>query len=153
MAKTVRIVSPHPELIPEKLYQELRAVVDDAQACLGTPDMPTIILTLDCSFRKSPRNFAAVRAGDPTEFYICPDLAEQPVTRIRGIFYHEMGHIFQQIEHSITGRNELHGRDYEQDADHKAEGICGVKILYDGDLVQRAGRGAFGFRPRPRGLK
>jgi hypothetical protein len=153
MKKRVRILSPHPESISQKLYKELRTIVDDAQRCLGEYELPTIVLTQDCFFRISPRNFAAVRAGRPTYFYICPDLATQPISRIRGIFYHEMGHLFQMIEHEVTGRNHLNGLDYEQDADQKVEDICDIRILYDDELIQRVGRGAKGFGPRPRGLK
>jgi|GEM_PF-3288029 hypothetical protein len=153
MSEQVEILTPHPELLPSKIAREIRAVAEDTQAHLEELRLPPIEVIADCSFRLSPRNFAGVIVGYPTELYICPDLAEQPLARIRGILYHEMGHILQWMEKFLTGRNELNGRDFEQDCDHKVESICGVKILYDAKLIQQSGPGAFGFRPRPKNLK
>lgn len=143
----------HPELIPYKLAKEIRAVVDDVRTCLRSDLFPYIQIVIRCDYRESPRHFAAVEVGNPTIMYLCPDLVEQPLPRIRGILYHEMGHILQWIERQVTGKNERHGRDEEQDADHKIEGICGIRIFYDAQLVQLAGPGALGFWPRPRGLR
>ena len=153
MRKRVRIGAVHPELVPDKLAKELRAVADDVQDCLQVLELPNIIINIRCDFREKPRHFAAVETGNPTILYLCPDLEDEPITSIRGIFYHEMGHILQWVEKSITGSVEKHGRDYEQDADHKVEGICGIKLYYNDMFVQQAGPGASGIRPRPRGLK
>jgi hypothetical protein len=152
MAEQVEILTPHPELIPSRISREIQAVAEDVQSHLEQLRLPPIRVQIGCFFRTSPRNFAAVATGYPTELYICEDLNEQPMARIRGILYHEMGHILQWIEKYLTGRNDLHGRDFEQDCDHKIESVCGVKILYDAELIQQSGPGAFGFRPRPRGL-
>jgi len=153
MTAQVQILTPHPEQIPRTISRELRAIVEHAQNSFPEYPLPTIVVRVGCFFRTSPRNFAAVAAGDPSELHICEDLEEQPLARIRGILYHEMGHIFQWIERDLTGHNRLRGRDYEQDCDHKIEKLCGIKILYDAELIQQTGPGAFGFRPRPRGLK
>jgi hypothetical protein len=147
----------HPELIPPRLAKEIRAVVDNVRACLQSDLFPPIQVVIQCDYRESPRHFAALDTefnfGDPAIMYLCPDLNDQPLPRIRGILYHEMGHVLQRIEKLLTGHNERHGRDTEQDADHKIEGVCGVKIYYDAQMVQQAGQGAFGFWPRPRGLR
>jgi len=143
----------HPELIPPHLAREIRTIVDDVRINLQNDIFPTILIQIYCDYRETPRHFAAIEAGDPTVMFLCPDLADEPPTRIRGILYHEMGHVLQWLERSITGRNELHGRDTEQDADHKVEGVCGIRIYYDEDLVQCAGPGAHGYWPRPRGLR
>lgn len=153
MSERVPILTPHPELIPKRISRELRSIVDDTQKCFGEYPLPPIIVRIDCFFRINPRNFAGVLVGDPTDMFLCEDLANQPLTRIRGILYHEMGHILQWIEKELTGRNKLDGRDFEQDCDHKIEAICGIKIFYDDDLVQMVGPRAKGMRPRPRGLK
>ena len=144
----------HPELIPTRLAREIRAAVDDVRTNLQAQRdlFPRIIVQIYCDYREQPRHFAAVVVGEPTILFLCPDLNDEPLPRIRGILYHEMGHVLQWLERKVTGRNERHGRDSEQDADHKVEGICGVRIVYDNDLVQCAGPGAEGYWPRPRGL-
>lgn len=142
----------HPELIPLKLMKEIRGAVDDVRANTQSDLFPYILVQIYCDYRETPRHFAAVVVDDPTILFLCPDLDDEPLSRIRGILYHEMGHILQWMERKVTGRNERHGRDEEQDADHKVEGVCGIKIYYDEDLVQCAGPGAHGYWPRPRGL-
>jgi hypothetical protein len=142
----------HPELIPTRLAREIRAAVDDVRANLQSDLFPPILVQIYCDYREKPRHFAAVEAGDPTVLFLCPDLNDEPLPRIRGILYHEMGHVLQWLERQVTGRNERHGRDFEQDADHKIEGTCRVRIYYDEELVQCAGPGAYGYWPRPKGL-
>lgn len=141
--------------VPTPLLPELQAIADHVADCL--PDgvhLPPIIVRMDCSFATSDRNFAGVIADDVTLMYLCPDLAEQPLSRIRGIFYHELGHLLQWLEKTLNGRVEQRDRDYEQDCDHKLETLCGVRIYYDEDMVQRVGKVRPGWsRKRPKGLK
>lgn len=153
MSEHVDIRTPHLEKIQPKVLKEIKTIAEDVQGCLERLRLPPIVVRTGCFFRTSPRNYAAVEVGYPTDLYVCEDIDEQPMVRIRGILYHEMGHILQWMEKFLTGKNEFSGRDYEQDCDHKIESICGIKIFYDADLIQQAGPGAFGFRPRPRGLK
>jgi len=140
-------VSPHIHLVPKNLLNELDEIGRKVEASLDFL-LPPIIIRMDCSFARKPRHFAA---QERTTIYLCPDLADQPITRIRGILYHEFGHILQRIEKAITGTVELGDRDYEQDCDYKIEEATGVRIYYDDELLQRAGPGARG-KPRPRGL-
>lgn len=142
------IVSPHPHLIPINLLQEIQKIARRVETGLDFP-LPPIIIRMDCSFAEKPRHFAA-HEGVST-IYLCPDLADQPITRIRGILYHEFGHIIQGLERLVNGRVELDDRDYEQDCDWKIEQATGIKIYYDNNLLQRAGPGARG-KKRPRGL-
>ena len=143
-----KFISAHTHLIPANLRKELQQIANKVEDGLGFP-LPPIVVRMDCSFAIKPRHFAA-QEGVST-IYLCPDLADQPITRIRGILYHELGHIIQKLEKLINGRTELDNRDYEQDCDYKIEAITGVKIYYDDDLLQRAGPGARG-KKRPKGL-
>ena len=142
----------HPELIPQKLMKEIRGAVDDVRANTQSDLFPYILVQIYCDYRETPRHFAAVVADDPTDPVPVSRPGRRAAPTYPGILYHEMGHILQWMERKVTGRNERHGRDEEQDADHKVEGVCGIKIYYDEDLVQCAGPGAHGYWPRPRGL-
>ena len=142
------IISPHPDLIPRNLFHEMSRIANEVEAGLEFP-LPPIVVRMDCSFAEKPRHFAA-QEGNST-IYLCPDLADQPITRIRGILYHEFGHVIQRMEKLFNGHVELGDRDYEQDCDWKLEQVTGVRIYYDDDLLQRAGPGARG-KKRPRGL-
>jgi len=140
--------------VPPLLLDELQAIANDVEDCLGVIRMPPIVIRMSCSFAKSPRNFAGVITGRVTIMYLCPDLADQPLSRIRGILYHEMGHILQWIEEQQTGRVDQGDRDFEQDCDHKIEMTCGVKIYYDQDMVQRVGKKKSDWLiKRPKGLE
>ena len=143
-------VSPHIHLVPKNLLNELQQIGRRVEAGLDFP-LPPIIIRMDCSFANKPRHFAAHEGAAASTIYLCPDLADQPISRIRGILYHEFGHIIQALEKLFTGRVELDDRDYEQDCDHKIEEVAGVRIYYDDELLQRAGPGARG-KPRPKGL-
>jgi hypothetical protein len=120
---------------------------------------PEIVVYMDCRFAESPRNYAGVIVGVPvTKMVICEALAEQPIQRVRGILYHEMGHILKDACHVLPStllRARADGRelDGEQQTDAVAEEVLGVDIYYDDDLVQQAGPGARGTRPRPFGLR
>jgi hypothetical protein len=153
MAESVAIVSQDD--VPEPLLPELQAIADDVEACLPEGvHLPPLVVRMDCSFATSGRNFAGVVADDVTLMYLCPDLAEQPLSRIRGIFWHEMGHLLQWLEQQLHGHVEQRDRDYEQDCDHKIEALCGVTIYYDRDLVQRVGTPQRSWRrKRPKGLE
>ena len=142
------IVSPHTHLIPKNIRKELFRIAKEVEAGLDFP-LPPIIIRMDCSFAIKSRHFAA-QEGTST-IYLCPDLADQPITRIRGILYHEFGHIIQKLEKLLSGCTELDDRDYEQDCDYKIEMATGVRIYYDDELLQRAGPGARG-KKRPKGL-
>lgn len=148
----VTIVSEHN--VPPLLLDELQAIANDVEDCLGVVRMPPIVVRMDCSFATSGRNFAGVITDDIVIMYLCPDFADQPISRIRGVLYHEMGHILQWLEKKMTGRVDQGGRDYEQDCDYKIESTCGVKIYYDEDRVQRVGRRKpHWLKKRPRGLE
>jgi len=143
-------VSPHWHLVPKNLIKEMEKIGKEVEQGLDFP-LPPIVIKMDCSFAKKPRHFAAQQGLVPCTVHLCPDLAEQPITRIRGILYHEFGHIVQNLEDMIKGRVDTEDRDYEQDCDYKIEAVTGVRIYYDDDLLQRAGPGARG-KPRPKGL-
>lgn len=143
-------VSPHWHLVPINLIQELEKIAQRVEKGLDFP-LPPIVLSMDCSFAEKPRHFAAQEGISPPTIYLCPDLADQPITRIRGILYHEFGHIIQKLEKLFNGKVELDDRDYEQDCDYKIEAVTGIRIYYDDDLLQRAGQGAHG-KKRPKGL-
>lgn len=144
-------VSPHWQLVPLNLLKELQQIAKKVEAGLDFP-LPPIVIRMDCSFAEKPRHFAAQEGIAPPTIYLCPDLADQPITRIRGILYHEFGHIIQGLEKMFKGRVDTENRDYEQDCDWKIEEVTGVKIYYDDDLLQRAGPGARG-KKRPKGLR
>jgi hypothetical protein len=119
--------------------------------------LPPVLVFSGCWHAKSARNFAAVSVGNPCELFLCNDLAEQPATRIRGILWHELGHVLihtygPPTDWEVPGG---FGMDSEQLTDYAVELLCGVTIYYDEDLVQRAGPGysSSWTRPRPRGLR
>lgn len=139
---------------PPILRHELQTIADDVEDCLEVVKLPPMVVRMDCSFATSKRNFAGVIADDVVIMHLCPHLAKQPISRIRGILYHEMGHILQFIEKQLKGRNDLGDRDYEQDCDYKVEMTCGIKIYYDTDMVQRLGaKQSEWLTKRPKGLK
>jgi hypothetical protein len=146
--------------VPSVLREELRKIASRVRLKLYDLEerLPRIDVMSDCSHARSGRNFAAVdlhsRPGLAT-MYLCDDLAKQPITRIRGILWHEMGHIVCKVLGPPTEWEQPggFGADEEQLTDLAVEGLCGVTIYYDDDLVQRAGPGARGDFPRPRGLR
>jgi hypothetical protein len=129
------------------MYQ-IKKIIKTTQQNLNSP-LPEIIVKIDCSHALSPRNFAAIQAGDPTIIYLCEDLADQPTHRIKGILWHEMGHILQWLKKTKPPEN----LDYEQQADFLVESVCGVKIYYDEDLIQTVDPRIGVIKERPRGLK
>jgi len=140
--------------IPPLLLDELQRVADDVEDCLGVTELPPIVVRMDCSFATSGRNFAGVITDGVVVMYLCPDFAVQPISLIRGVLYHEMGHILQWIEKQQTGSVDQGDRDYEQDCDYKIEMTCGVHIYYDEDMVQRVGKKERHWRSkRPKGLE
>jgi hypothetical protein len=79
---------------------------------------------------------------------VSPDMEQAPETLIRGVLAHELGHAIIESAHVQPAG------DPEQAADSFAEVFLGWHIYYDADdLVQRAGPGACGIRPRPAGLR
>lgn len=139
---------------PSILRSELQSIADEVQDCIEVVKIPPIVVRMSCEFASSKRNFAGVIADNVVIMHLCPDLADQPISRIRGIFYHEMGHVLQFIEKQLKGKNELGDRDYEQDCDYKVEMTCGIKIYYDTDMVQRVGaKQKSWLTKRPKGLE
>jgi hypothetical protein len=132
---------------PPKLERITKQIVTQVQQEL-TIELPAIIAQIDCSHAKTSRNFAAIVTGDPSYLYMCEDLADQPTHRIKGILYHEMGHILQCMLQIDKHKN----LDSEQTADFLIEATCGVKILYDRDLIQTIDS-KIGVSKRPKGLK
>jgi hypothetical protein len=145
--------------VPAVLQTELEKIAERVrlQLCDIEARLPHIVVMSDCSHARTRRNFAAVDLGRPggVTMYLCDDLAQQPITRIRGILWHEMGHIICKVVGPPTDWEQPagFGADEEQLADLAVEGLCGVTIYYDDDLVQRAGPGARGDFPRPKGLR
>lgn len=122
-----------------------------------TEQLPTVFVYSGCWHAKSARNFAGIRVGRPSTLYLCDDLAEQQPTRIRGILWHEVGHVLLHVfgpptDWEVPGG---FGMDEEQMTDYTAELLCGIKIFYDEDLVQRVGPGYSKnwTHPRPKGLR
>jgi hypothetical protein len=152
MSGSVTIV--FDEDTPPLLRHELQSIANEVEDCLEVIKLPPIVVRMDCSFATSKRNFAGVITDNVVVMHLCPDLASQPISRIRGIFYHEMGHVLQFIEKQLRGTNLQDGRDYEQDCDYKVEIVCGIKIFYDSKMIQRVGKKQKGWiEKRPRGLK
>jgi len=145
------IVTEDPYAIPPTLKREIASAI--ARVRESGVALPLIVIHVNCFFATKPRHFAAQEGTNPCNIYFCPDLEDEPLTRIRGIIYHELGHMLQRLEKKRSGRYLTESRDFEQDADYKIEQATGIKIYYDEDLIQRAGPGARGTRPRPRGLK
>ena len=113
---------------------------------------------IDCSHAVSERNFAAVAVSSHPfrgfDMYFCEDLEDQPITRIRGIVWHEFGHVvFDSAHHVWSGDTRIKNLDEEQVTDFVIFDAFGVRIYYDNEYVQRAGPGARGTWPRPYGLR
>ena len=142
------------EAAPRLLREELQSIADHVEDSLEVIKLPPIVVRTDCSFATSKRHFAGVITGNVVVMYVCPDLANQPISLIRGVLYHEMGHVLQFIEKQLKGKNEMGDRDYEQDCDYKVEMTCGIKIYYDKSMVQRVGKKKKTWlMKRPRGLE
>ena len=141
--------------LPTSLRKEIERIVRQVESAL-TVELPPLIVQIDCSHATSPRNFAAILARNPTYLYLCEDFALQPVTRVRGILFHQLGHVLQWAQKlydfSIVPKPPRQ-LDSEQQADWLIENMCGVTIFYDDELVQRAGPGAKGRWPRPKNLR
>jgi len=141
-----------------KVATQLKRIIAQAERHPGVI-IPDIVLQTDCSFRLSPRNFAAVMVGRPrgstAVIGVCENFSDQPLTRIRGILWHEIGHILDDIhgKRKWRKRTKIRGADDEQWADLAVAIMCKTRIYYDNDLVQRAGPGARGYWPRPKGLR
>ena len=152
MSGSVTIV--FDETTPPILRNELQTIADDVEDCLEVVKIPPIVVRMDCDFATSERHFAGVITDNVVIMYLCPDLATQPISRIRGILYHEMGHILQFIESQLKGKVEQEDRDYEQDCDYKVCITCGINIYYDQDMIQRVGEwDKQWLLSRPKGLK
>lgn len=142
------------EKTPPLLRRELQTIANEVEYCLGVVKIPPIVVRMDCDFATSKRHFAGVITDNVVVMHLCPDLADQPISRIRGIIYHEMGHILQFIESQLKGKVEQGNRDYEQDCDYKVEMVCGIKLYYDRDMVQRFGKKQDDWKSkRPKGLE
>lgn len=139
---------------PNLLRKELAKIVELTQR-RAQITLPEIVVVMDCSYAKSPRNFAAIGAGAPSCLHICPDLAVQPVTRIRGVLIHEMGHLLQWIFR--RHRKELIPKelklDHEQEADYLLQALCDLRLYYDRDMVQSTKPSSHSTWPRPKGLR
>lgn len=146
--------------VPRTLVRYIADTFGTAEArCLkslgiGNIDLPEVHVFSGCWHAKSSRNFAGISVGEPTKLYLCDDLADQPSSRIRGILWHEVGHVLCYVHGSPTHKKGL-GLDEEQLADLATELLCGVVIYYDDEMVQRAGPGRSKnwIRPRPKGLR
>lgn len=142
------------EAVPGKLADEAQAIFTEAEERSGAI-MPSVLVYSDCSHAMSPRNFAGIIVGKPAKLHLCDDLAEQPLTRIRGILWHEAGHLLDWMAGRRWRRyKDNSGLDSEQRTDHAVEVFCGERIYYDEDMVQRVGRKQRGWiSPRPEGLR
>lgn len=143
------------DAVPRGFLDYLLQTFGKAEDRCGFP-LPTVHVFSDCSHAQSDRNFAGVIVGRPTELYLCDDLLEQPPSRIRGVLWHEVGHVIDKFAPGSWRKHSGYsGLDEEQWTDAAAETFCGVKIYYDEDWVQRVGPGhSQGWtRPRPRGLR
>lgn len=143
---------------PRRPKRILLAIWSDvlARALAVMPDLPEIKIVVDPSVRTKPRHYAAVTMGrSPVLLAVHPDLEDQPISRLRGVLAHEMGHVADDHDGfaSLGVSRAAVKHDPERAADALAEAITGWKIYYDEELVQRAGPGARGQRPRPPGLR
>jgi hypothetical protein len=151
------------EDVPRTLDRYIADTFGTAEArCLkslgiGNIELPEVHVFSGCWHAKSPRNFAGISVGEPTELHLCDDLAEQLPSRIRGILWHEVGHVLCYVHGLPTTWTHKRGigMDEEQLADLATELLCGVVIYYDEEMVQRAGPGRSKnwIRPRPKGLR
>lgn len=113
--------------------------------CLYENGVESLVLEESTAMRVEPRHFADCGGG---VVRVHPELEEQPISRIRGVLAHEAGHVLDR-EFDLFDE-EL---DPERRADLLAFYLTGWTIYYDDELVQRAGPGARGTTPRPRGLR
>lgn len=113
--------------------------------------IPKVVIKPDCSCRKRKRHFACTDfSTDPVSILVCPDLVDEGISAIRGVLVHELGHL---VEATRWWYPFPKGLDAERRADILAEATTGWKVYYDQNtLVQRAGPGARGVWPRPKGL-
>jgi hypothetical protein len=103
------------------------------------------------AMRTKPRHFADYGSGI---IRYHPELEDALLTNIRGVLLHEAGHVLDDELESEEVVEICRGeKDAEQRADILAQWLTGWTIWYGPDLVQRAGPGARGVRPRPRSLR
>jgi hypothetical protein len=115
------------------------------------PEVAQTKLVAHPEVHDSPRHYAeaTIDGGGPI-VRVAPELATQPVSVIRGIVYHELGHIIILLG-AYPARAGYDAA--ERQADRVAEEVFDTKIYYNKARVQCAGPGARGKRPRPRGLR
>jgi hypothetical protein len=143
------------DAVPREFLPYLFQTFGKGEERCGFP-LPTVNVFSDCSHAMSDRNFAGIVVGRPSELFLCDDLLDQPVSRIRGVLWHELGHVIDKFAPGPWRKySGCKGLDEEQWTDAAVETFCGVKIYYDEDLVQRVGPGHSHSwtRPRPRGLR
>lgn len=125
----------------QRVEREWWVILDRAMKTLG--ELPPIDLQWSDAVGSKPRHFADAGNG---LVRVHPKLEQQDITVIRGVLAHEVGHICDPYL-------EVNEFDSERRADKIAEMVTGWRIYYGVDTVQRAGPGARGVSPRPRGLK
>ena len=156
-----KIMYEKPSDVPPLIKSTLDDAVQRASLAVIENDeqFPKIFVMIQCPTDFEARNYAGVICGYPvTQMFICDALGEQPQVTIRGILFHEMGHILKDVcglEPSKKWLEDVYGVKYpdtEQLTDATAEFFLDVEILYNEDMVQQVGEGAKGTRPRPKGL-
>lgn len=129
--------------------KEFRTAVQ--QAATACPEVAQTRLITHPGVHDKPRHFAEASIDhDGPIVRVAPELAQEPVSTIRGVLYHELGHIVVLLGFypARPGYDAA-----ERQADRVAEELFGKKIYYNKKSVQCAGPGARGRRPRPRGLR
>jgi hypothetical protein len=129
-----------------EIFLALRATA--ARSC---PSAAFVGLRLEPGIRDRPRHFGVYYPGEDV-IAVDPDLLHQGITVVRGILSHELGHAIAQHQHPHTVATQGYD-EVERLADREAHRAGLPRVVYGPDTVQRAGPGARGTHPRPKGLR
>jgi len=140
----------HSNAALKKAFLAMRAKV--AKRC---PQIKSIGFGIDPKIHDKPRHFGLYypmtksRGG---QVGLAPEIAYQPMSVVRGIILHELGHALIDLGCFPKAKSCSYDA-IERRADAAAKAASGMQIYYGKDNVQRAGPGASGKKLRPKGLR
>lgn len=120
-----------------EIRSEFQRMIDHIYEEHGLDVTVNLVFDYTGSYPK-PRDFAKTTG---TTIYISPKILGCDVDRVRGLLYHELGHVLLMQQGDYD-----HSEEY---ADYVAELCFQTPIFYDDEDVQTVGEGA---RPRPEHL-
>jgi hypothetical protein len=145
----------------QKAWAVVQRVFKHERAAMkkGFADLFYTGLKPDKKVHDTERHYAMTGKNAKGEVWIniSPALGLLPISKVRGVIRHELGHaaILHGYEPMVKGKTKTLAQydRRERQADKVAEKLSGSKIYYDAKNIEASGPGAGGKRPRPKGLR